>query len=100
MTVPFKAPPVNEVIVGKAFDRCDALLLPFFGRFWDLVQGDFPKVQHAPLLTDEGVSNVAVDPASQLPLPRVWFVSEDEHRLLQLQPDRFFFNWRQQDAGV
>ena len=33
----------------------------------------------------------------QLPaesLPRVWFISEDSHGLIQIQRDRFGFNWR------
>ncbi len=34
-------------------------------------------------------------------LPRVWFMSEDKHRLVQVQPDRFVYNWRKvEGAGV
>lgn len=28
-------------------------------------------------------------------MPRVWFISEDDTRLVQVQPDRFHFNWRE-----
>jgi uncharacterized protein (TIGR04255 family) len=28
-------------------------------------------------------------------MPRVWFVSADDTCLIQLQPDRFLFNWRE-----
>lgn len=28
-------------------------------------------------------------------MPRVWFISQDDTCLVQLQPDRFLFNWRE-----
>jgi uncharacterized protein (TIGR04255 family) len=33
-------------------------------------------------------------------LPRTWFISEDESRLVQLQGDRISFNWRRPTEGA
>ena len=32
------------------------------------------------------------------PLPRAWFISEDDTRLVQVQRDRFIYNWRKIDS--
>lgn len=31
---------------------------------------------------------------SATPIPRLWFVNEDQTQLIQFQPDRFIYNWR------
>jgi len=95
MTISFSAPPINEVVVGKTFQPLSQFLIPYYGRFWELVQDDFPVCEHAPPLLDAG-SQPLFDPTGVV-LPRVWFVSEDKTRLLQVQGDRFHCNWRQTD---
>src|SRR5207249_11511395 len=30
----------------------------------------------------------------RIPLPRVWFISNGDNELIQLQLDRFYYNWR------
>ena len=93
MSVSFRRAPLNEVVLGKTFEPLE-LKLPHYGRFWDLIQEEFPGVEHAaPVFSSSGEG--VVDAASGVPLPRVWFLSEEGTRLLQLQSDRFYFNWRQ-----
>jgi uncharacterized protein (TIGR04255 family) len=92
----FDKPPINEVVLGKVFKPRGDLTVPMFGRFWDLIEEDFPKTQHAPPLIEPGGHS---DKNFMGILPRVWFVGEDPSRLIQLQQDRLYYNWRQL-AGV
>lgn len=98
MTISFSAPPINEVIVGKTFEPLARFLVPHYGRFWDLIQDEFPGCEHAMPLIDPGAEPL-FDRANGSMLPRVWFVSGDKTRLLQLQGDRFHCNWRQTDGA-
>lgn len=97
MTISFSAPPIYEVIVGKIFEPQSRLLVPYYGRFWELIQNDFPGCEHAPLLLDPG-TEPQFDRTTGAILPRVWFVGADKTRLLQVQSDRFHCNWRQTDG--
>jgi uncharacterized protein (TIGR04255 family) len=92
--ISFLKPPINEVVIGKAFEPLQGFLVPYFGRFWDLIQDEFPKCEHAPPVVDPA-GEPPTDPATGILLPRVWFSSEEPTRLLQLQVDRFYLNWRQ-----
>ncbi|QGR87744.1 TIGR04255 family protein [Burkholderia multivorans] len=97
MTISFSAPPINEVVIGKVFEPQPRFLVPYYGRFWDLIQNDFPACEHAQPLVDAG-SEPLFDQKTGALLPRVWFVSADKTRLLQVQNDRFHCNWRQTDG--
>jgi len=67
--------------------------LPHFGSFWNEIRPEFPVVEHAlPLAGPDG--EAAVDAATQLPLPRVWYIGSSGNELIQLQSDRLHFNWR------
>jgi len=91
----YETPPVIEVVYGVAFNELDGLKAPHTGIFWSLIRDSYPKVQHAapagPFPRDFDVKN--------LPLPRIWFISQDENFLVQLQADRFLFNWRTRSLG-
>ena len=79
-----------------------------FGLFWREIQKDFPKTDTKPPLDPasepseigETPSGVSFQVMEVLPLPRVWFESDDESELVQIQSDRLVFNWRpgQQNA--
>jgi uncharacterized protein (TIGR04255 family) len=94
MAISFSDPPINEVVIGKTFESQPGLLVPYFGRFWELVQDEFPNCEHAPPIVDPG-AEPPIDVATGVVLPRLWFIGEDRTRLLQLQTDRFYYNWRQ-----
>ncbi len=83
-------PPVIEVAYGVSFNPLTALKAPHTGVFWSSIRDAFPEVQHAvpvgPLPKEFDMGN--------LPLPRIWFISEDENYLVQLQNNRFLYNWR------
>ena len=88
----YRNPPINEVVCGVRFRPLDRFTLPQIGRFWNEIRVEFPTVQHvAPLASEAGL---AIDEATGAPIPRVWFINQSDDRLVQLQVDHLFFNWR------
>lgn len=94
----YKTPPVNEVAFGVLFPPVQGLLLPHLGLFWSQVRDSFPKCEHAPPSVSPG-AELYLDPASGAPWPRILLISADGQSLIQLQIDRFLFNWRTSDDG-
>lgn len=89
--ITFDDPPLNEVALGRSFLPRPDFLVPHFGAFWGLVRSEFPNVAHAPLIFNP---NELPPDLSEVILPRVWLMSEDSTALLQLQQNRFHYNWR------
>ncbi|MBT6274289.1 MAG: TIGR04255 family protein, partial [Chromatiales bacterium] len=86
----FQRPPVIEVVHSVAFNPLSQLKAPHTGIFWAQIRDEFPNVQHAPPVN---LTPGDFDSAG-LPMPRIWFVSESENNLVQLQNNRFMYNWR------
>ena len=60
--------------------------------YWETIRDNFPlQVDRLPNLGDETFFLLP-------PLRRVWFLSEDEKRLVQLQDNYFGYNWSQEDG--
>lgn len=88
----FERPPIDEVYCGVIFSPLPAeFRIPHYGAFWAEVQHDYPKCEHVPPIGD---LSQAFDQATGMPMPRVWLISSDDQRLIQLQRDRLLFNWR------
>ena len=101
----YKTPPLVEVACGVQFAPIKELLVPHFGLLWELYRAEYPKCMQAPPLArvverftdNEGgaVQNVGVlafDPIP--PLPRIWFIHDTDTAVIQVQTDRFLYNWR------
>jgi uncharacterized protein (TIGR04255 family) len=95
MPITFDAAPLNEVVVGRTFVPRADFLIPYFGAFWETIKADFPKTTHAQPIISPG--DFTGEPSAVF-LPRVWFMSDDTTRLIQVQQNRFHFNWRQVDG--
>jgi len=93
----YKRPPVDEVVCSIQFAPLETWKIAHVGAFWERIKGEFPKCEHAPPLDVAGPENN--DPATGLPLPRVWLISQDETQLVQLQRNRFIYNWRKRPSG-
>ena len=96
----YERPPVNEVVCGVLFRPIEQLLAPYLGLLWERFQPDFTKCQEVAPLTPvieplEGEPQAELQLSEVPPLPRTWFLSQDEHNIIQVQRDRFLFNWRQ-----
>jgi uncharacterized protein (TIGR04255 family) len=80
--------PLNEVAYGVRFIAPDFSVV-HFGEYYDCIKERYPSHQDVtPILKPTPVPEQFELPA----LPRVWFPSGS--RLIQLQLDRFNYNWR------
>src|SRR5437879_5376325 len=91
----FRKPPVSEVALGVQFP---AVLNPVhLGLYYQRVKARFPKVQVQPPVAssfETFEASPSISFSIGMPQPRMWFLSEDENSLIQLQSDRLLFNWR------
>ena len=103
--VKFDKPPVIEVVCCMTFALSSPLKAAHIGTFWDSIRSEFPNTEDAaPLAAIQEVqSDASVDVQLQFlqlpPLRRTWFLSEDGRHLVQLQDDRFIYNWKRIDAN-
>lgn len=96
----FSNPPLIERAISIAFSRIQAFTLGDYGLFWSELLNEFPASEAMPPLPVEieqfdgfHVPHMAIqlfDPGS---IPRAAFRNAASGELLQIQPDRFGFNW-------
>jgi uncharacterized protein (TIGR04255 family) len=96
--VKFDKPPVVEVACGVLFVSPGPISTAHIGAFWNRVKSSFPRVEDAPPLSQ------IVEQAGQLvtefewselpPMRRTWMLSANGSSLIQIQQDRFLFNWK------
>lgn len=86
VTVKFTQPPLVEVVFGIEFDAPEFSSV-HFGLYWETIRDRFPIQTDRPPLQENAVSS------SIPPLRRVWFLSEDQKRLIQIQGNYFGYNW-------
>jgi uncharacterized protein (TIGR04255 family) len=98
----YQKPPVVEVALSIQFNRLVKFTVPYLGLYWSEVREQFPQQQVQPPIADEGEEafetpgrvNFQVRVDLGLANPRCLFISKDGARLIQIQQDRFVFNWR------
>ena len=90
----YKNPPVNEVVCGLRFQPSDKFLIPHIGLLWNRFRSEYPRTQHALPLVSAVAGVPFLDSTTGFPLPRIWFVNESDDHVIQVQLDRFYFNWR------
>lgn len=94
-----REPPIVEVICGFFFAPIAEIDPIVVGKYWSEHKEKsgnppFPKKQLMPLVTDRP-SFLIDDGVGPL---RCWLISESDEYLIQIQPDRFYFNWRKRNA--
>lgn len=89
----YKKPPVIEVVSGMRFHTPETFTIPYIGLLWNKFRSEYPVVQHA-LPIGSHPDQIPIDQATGFPLPRVWFINEQDNQLVQFQFDRFYYNWR------
>jgi uncharacterized protein (TIGR04255 family) len=99
----FRNPPVAEVALSLQFDPLQSFHVPHLGLLWEQYRDTFPKFEeHPPLppavewfgLPTSSHFAPQVELLTVPPMPRCWFVNERGSELVQIQQDRFVFNWR------
>lgn len=81
--------PLAEVVCGVEFSAPEFSAV-HFGLYWQQIQERFPL----PPLDRPPLGEIPLIPLPSL--RRVWFESADKRQLLQLQSNRFLYNWRRQ----
>jgi uncharacterized protein (TIGR04255 family) len=101
----FTNPPVIETVLSLQFAPLEQFGIPHFGLYWQKIRSEYPRYElHPPLI---GVTEkfdpsllhqkigLRIDLGFALgPAVRCWFIDESGNRLLQVQKDRFIYNWR------
>lgn len=98
----FNTPPVVEVVLGVQFTPLEAFSIQHYGLFLAKVRDEYTKFIPQPPLPAvmEGFNIGAPREISiglefaNAPEFRGWYIDESETRLMQVQRDRFLFNWR------
>src|ERR1044072_4576891 len=88
MVVDFEDPPVNEVVCGIAFAPMQNFQTPHMGLFWAEIVDEFPTAEVQPPLVTSGQPMVIMTD-----LQRNFYRSRDRSELVQVQQDRFLYNW-------
>lgn len=90
-----------EVVCGVHFGALALLQAPYLGFFWEKIRKDFPRCHSVPPLTANAIAmpnnqpaQITVQLANMPELPRIWFIEENDTALVQVQQDRFLFNWK------
>ena len=98
MKTRFQNPPINEVAISIHFSPpLSALRNEHVGLFWSKIRDRFPTVEQRE--PTGGVSAFSMTSGDVFPMPRFWFISEDQASLIQIQKDTFIFNWRRSDTA-
>lgn len=100
----YDKPPVVEVVCGMLFHPLKGLLAPHTGELWGRFRSTFPKCAELPLIapaveTFDEQLRTTLQLSDVPPIPRLWFLSEREDRLIQFQRDRLLFNWKRVDPA-
>ena len=95
----YEDPPVNEVVIGVQFART-AITGAHAGVFWEQLRDRFPNTAEQPPL-DPQIEffepfrfQLPTFGITAWPGSRHWFISDDQVDLVQVQSDRFLYNWR------
>jgi uncharacterized protein (TIGR04255 family) len=98
----FENAPVREVALSVSFEPLKELNVTHFGLLREKYREKYPRFQqHAPVdYRREDFLGAHQGPRLPLrfvesaPMPRVWFLTEDESQIIQFQRDLFVTNWR------
>lgn len=97
--IDFDNPPVVEVVCGVTFQPLEHMQSTHYGLYWQLIKEQYGAYQdRAPLApvveAAQGRQPLEFEFVDRPPLPRAWFINQDNNALIQLQQDRFLHNWR------
>ena len=88
--------PIDEVACGVMFDPVATLDPIVVGSYWRERVLEYPSHELRTPLRDAAR---ILDLVNVVPPLRAMLVSHDDQYVLQIQPDRFYFNWRRRDRG-
>lgn len=96
----FSDPPLIERAITISFEPIEDFTIGHYGLFWQEILADFPISETQPLVRSEVEKFGGFQPTTTIiqllpedTLPRAFFRNPDRGELIQLQSDRFSFNW-------
>jgi uncharacterized protein (TIGR04255 family) len=103
----FDRPPLIEQAITVIFDELAGFSIGDFGRFWALIEHEFPECRQAPPLpvSIEQLGGVPFEPDVRLvvsegeTLPRCLYRHASSGEAVQVQNNRFTFNWAKLGAA-
>lgn len=105
----FKAPPLNEVVIGVQFSSPQSYQQIRSGEVWNLFRENYPQIQELPSLPPtfetfglpyQHSSMPQISFATGAAHDRFWFLRPDGAELIQFQQDRLLHNWRKVGDGT
>jgi len=97
----FEKPPVIESAFAVEFAPLHGWKIPYYGLYWESIRSRYPKLDvHSAIPSqiedlDEQMPSKSVSfGIVSSPPVRCWFYNEPETELIQVQNDRFIFNWK------
>lgn len=84
----FESPPIVEKLMGIQFVPLQKWSVPHFGLFWEEIREGFPRFTIQPPLL-KGESELKLEDSI-----RCWFHHKSQAKLIQVQRDRFLYNWQ------
>lgn len=101
----FGRPPIEEVVLSVLFKPLDGFLAPHLGEIWQELktEGFVNIAEQPPVIPTMGhFLNAGKEPElhfDKVPqLARIWFIHKDDNQIIQVQRDRFTFNWRKTES--
>jgi uncharacterized protein (TIGR04255 family) len=92
---------VNEVALSVQFSPIAGMTVARFGALWSFYNPPFSKTEDKPPIpsmieTFESArpQKLKFELVAEAQPTRCWFIAEDDSGLIQVQSDRFVFNWR------
>lgn len=107
--VQFVRPPVMEVACGIAFSLEKPLKSPHVGLYWSAISDEFVRCEDAAPIpgivesiggSEVSESGVQIEFVGLPPLRRSWLINAAGTHLIQLQEDRFLYNWKRTGDGL
>ena len=105
MTLPsFKNPPIVELALGVQFEDLPAFSPLHLGCWWQKIRKEFPQCSQQKILPkvvepkdlSKGVG-ITIQFSTTPPNNRTWLLNDTGTKLIQIQDDRFVYNWRKRD---
>ena len=93
----FDNPPVVETLLGVKFAPLEKWCVPHFGLFWQEIRAKYPRFEVQPSIGSPDVLEFGFP--DNIPI-RCWFYHESNTKLIQVQNDRFLYNWQKYGGDV
>jgi len=88
----YEAPPLSEVVCGVLFEPLP-IQTRHLGQFWTEIASEYPITQDFPPVHDLGeLSSISL--TAMPPLRRVFIATASTEFAIQIQENRFHYNWR------